>query len=205
MEGDDKKKAAILKLIQEESQSEPAPEPAGGGDVNVSGSNHIVASHGAHLTVIKTEKVITRTNPVTKPGIEHISEEQCFKIKGLVDEIIQLEKLVKRKPAGYAVVWPAVSRHCGVNAYRMIPYEKFGKAVKYLQSWIGRLRSADTARTIDPTQRTSRYAAIHARAKGQEDRLRAWMVKKYAVSSMTELSNDDLEALYRSVMRWKQL
>lgn len=201
-DGDNQKKAEILRLMQDETQPKP---PEGGGNVNVSGNNHIVASGSAQVTVIKTEKVVHRTRPVTNPGTEHITEEQAFRIKTLVDEVVRLEKLTSRKPAGYPAVWPALNRHCEATAYKLIRADRFEKAIKYLQEWTGRLRSASSAPKKDPDWRKNRFRAIHARAHGQEDRLNALLTKKYSTSSMSELADDDLDSLYRTVMRWKQI
>lgn len=200
-EDGNQKKAEILRLMQEGTQPEPAPA----GSVNVSGNNHIVASGSAQVTVIKTEKVVHRTRPVTNPGVEHITEEQAFRIKTLVDEVVRLEKLICRPPAGYAAVWPALNRHCGATSYKLIRADRFEKAIKYLQEWTGRLRSSGSAQKKDPEWRKSLFRAIHARSRGQEARLDTLLTQKYSTSSMGELTDDALDALYRTVMRWKQV
>ncbi|ATW43308.1 helix-turn-helix domain-containing protein [Glaesserella parasuis] len=154
---------------------------------------------------ITTEKYTTKTNAVVKPNEEHIREETARKLQDLVKEVVELEEKIKTTPKSFQAVWASLNKHCGVVSYRLIPVEKTDKAITYLRKWIGRLSSSKSApKKVGNEWRAKKYAYIKINTKGLEQWLREHLQSKYAVGSITELSNDQLEKVYRSVASKKR-
>ncbi len=80
----------------------------------------------------------------------------------------------------------------------MIPLEKFPKAKKYLLEWVGRLNSMPSAPVKDGDEwRKRKYAYIKVNTKNDPAALNAYISKNFGVTSLTELSNEELERVYR--------
>lgn len=160
------------------------------------------AQTGANVNVINMPKHITRTTVKTDPGEAHISDEQKVVLQGLVKEVVDAEGKLKQKPRSYQSVWSALNAHCKVSAYALIASGDFEKARKYLNEWMGRLHSMKSAPVKDgDAWRTRHYAYIKINSKSPEDAaaVSQYMVKNFKASSLTELSNDELDRLYRYV------
>ncbi len=157
---------------------------------------------GANVHLIQTTNHRTITKAETKPGVEHIDEAQKSALKALVDDVVDKERVLKKSPKTHAAVWAALNRHCGVTTYALIKKDDFEKARKYLHMWLGRLNSSPSASVKDgEAWRKSRYSFIKVNSKSEEDAaaLKAYMARKYKAESLTELSNDELEEVYRYV------
>lgn len=187
------------KVIDLFSKSKIADKPS----ISVIGNGNTVAGRDV---VIETKKVVHKTVANTSPGIDHITEEQAATLKRLVDEIVATEKKLKKRPKGYNAVWGALNASMKVGQYRLIPIEKYDSAEKYLRKWIGRLNSAVSAPKKDPNWRKKRYSHNHTVAKkyGFTDRMRAYMLDKFGVTSQRDLDNDELDQLYRRMAAWKR-
>ncbi len=88
--------------------------------------------------------------------------ETTAKLKELVKEVVQLEKVLKKRPKGFPQVWPMLNNHCKVPKYRLIKYADFEKAHKFLLKWRGGLRSGKSAPKKVKSWHTDRNKAIHA-------------------------------------------
>lgn len=179
----------------------PCDSPVTGHDqsVTVNGDGNIV---GNGNTVIKTEKYSPKVVVKPVPGAEHITESQVRRLHDLKDKVIKLELLAKKNPVTHQQVWIKVNKACGVGRMRMIPLDKFKTAEKCLLQWIGRLNDTKSVKKKDPgTVRNSRLAYIHAKMKSLdiEDQVREYLVKNFAVDSMKDLNQLELEKVYRYV------
>lgn len=151
---------------------------------------------------IKTEKHIIRTKAEVKPNETHISQEMARKIKDLVDEIVALEPKVRKNPRPYSGVWAALNKHCGVTTYKLIPLDHYTKAETYLRKWIGRLQSTKSApKKMGSDYRNKKYAYIKLNTEqlGIEGWLDELLRVKYGVTSLKDLTDEELQKVYDSV------
>ena len=172
--------------------------------VDQRGANKVVGyvASGGNVHFIDTEKHTTRTIAEVKPGETHISDKQASILLGLVTEIVEIEQKLKKRPASYRSVWGALNRFCGVPKYRLIQAADFDKARKYLDQWMGRLNSMSTAPIVHgDSWRKRKYAYIKVNTKNVDDdeAARNYMIRNFGVTSLTELSNDELERVYQYV------
>lgn len=161
-----------------------------------------IAQSGANVSVVNTQRHVTRTTVKTEPGVTHISEEQKVALQGLVKNVVDAEQKLKQKPRSYQSVWSALNAHCKVSQYALIASADFEKAQKYLNQWMGRLHSMASAPVKDgDTWRKRHYAYIKINSKSPEDALAVsqYMTKNFKATSLTELSNDQLDQVYRYV------
>lgn len=148
------------------------------------------------------EKHITRKVVKTDPTNEHIDEDQKSILRGLVDDVVTTEAKLKAKPRTYQGVFRSMNAHCGVTQYSLIKKEDFEKARTYLHQWLGRLNSMASAPVKDGDEwRKRRYAYIKVNSKTPETdaQVKAYMKKNFSAESLTELSNEELERVYRYV------
>lgn len=147
-----------------------------------------------------------RIKVVVQPGPEHITDAQKVRLRDLVNEVIELEAAIKRTPKRHAIVWSALTRKLKVTSYHLIPATAFARAEKYLMTWSARLRSTKRAPIKDPNWRNSRYRYIHAALKeiGQQDELPQLLASRYSGRSLKDLSELELEAVYRVVAEKKK-
>lgn len=166
------------------------------GSANVIG----VVENGATINQYNTERIVTRVTAEVKPGEEHISEAQAARLTKLVKDVVDLEEKLKQRPKSFRAVWSALNAHVGVTRYRLIPAESFDKAEKYLLKWIGRLNSMASAPTKNEADwRKSRYAYIKLNSKNDPKALTDYMQLNFGASSLTELSDGELEKVYRYI------
>lgn len=153
--------------------------------------------------IINTFKHTERVVAEVKPGEAHITDEQASTLQRLVDEIVNLENKLKKTPATHRSVWSTLNRFCRAPSYRLIKFDEFQKARQYLDKWIGRLNSMASAPVQDgDAWRKRRYAYIKVNTKIASDNdAMLQYIKKFGASSISELSNDELEQTYRYVAR----
>lgn len=202
-------------MTKQEVQGDFAGQLAGGDIVNeaprapvisigaIQGGQNIIGHKGdIHLQMAARPKV----RVVIQPGPDHISEAQKVRLRELVNEVVELETAVKRAPKRHAAVWSALTGKLKVTSYHLIPASAFERAEAYLQTWCARLRSAKSAPTKDPNWRNSRYRYIHAAAKeiGRIDDIPVLLAERYSGRSLKDLSDLELEAVYRVVAEWKK-
>lgn len=208
MNEDDRERAEKLHRIKAalREQSEPkarrsrqAPRQSQSqsmGDVAISGNYNVVGN------IINFTPKPARPRVVVQPDDGAITSAQAAKLQALVKDIVELETKVKRSPSSFQKVWGALNRKMGVAGYREIPSGRFELARKYLQEWIGRLHSAPSAPVKDGDNwRKRHYGYIKINSKSPEDAaaLDAYMARNFKATSLTELSNDELDRVYRYV------
>ena len=199
----------LRQLFQEipadEKPAVPAVSIAGGIHIgSISGGSQVLVGHQGdiHLQMPARPKI----KIVIQPGPEHISDPQKVRLRELVNEVVELETAIKRAPKRHATVWSALTGKLKVTSYHLIPATAFTQAEKYLMTWCGRLRSAKSAPAKDPDWRNSRYRYIYAAAKeiGRQDDLPTLLVDRYSGRSLKDLSDLELEAVYRVIAEWKK-
>lgn len=169
----------------------------------INGGQNIIGQTGdIHLQV----QARPRIKVVIQPGPEHVTEAQKVRLRDLVNEVVELETTIKRMPKRHATVWSALTGKLKVTSYHLIPAAAFNQAETYLQTWCGRLRSAKSAPKKDPDWRNSRYRYIHAALKeiGQQDELPQLLADRYSGRSLKDLSELELESVYRAVAERKK-
>lgn len=168
----------------------------GDGNVQVNGDNN---------KFITTQKHVEKPIVITKPGIEHITESQCAQLTAFVKEIVDLSKLLKKKPLSYQALWSALNKKMNVAQYRLIPHDKFNAALKYLKMRRALLNSMPSAIKKDPDGRNKLYGTIKPIIKklGMESRLDTLLMEKYSVTSIKDLSDADLKKVRTTVRSWQ--
>lgn len=171
--------------------------------INVKGDGNII---GNNNTYVRTEKLTHNVTAEVRPGEEHITEEQAAAIKRMVNQIVELEAVTKRNPKSHQAVYGALNNRFKVTRYRLHKREKWPEIESYLRQWIGRLSSTASAKRSAPDWRKSKYSyiKINVRQLGLEDKLNELLLSRYGVASIKDLSDDDLEVVYRTVAGWKQ-
>ncbi len=164
---------------------------------NVIGIGYINSNHGP---IQINPKNITKA--ITKPGDEHITLEQRSDLIKLVDKIVETEATLKKAPKSHRAVWASLNAHCRVNTYTLIAASDFEKARKFLHQWLGRLNSSASAPVKDGDNwRKRHYAYIKINTKDSADAeaVATYMARKFKAESLTDLSNDELDAVYKYV------
>lgn len=188
----------------EEANSPASPPRANKFKVVVehnSGNMTLSAEPGSTVNNIVTNHMKTVTIAKTSPGVEHIAETQAARLTELVAEIVRLEEITKKAPKGYRSIWSSLNSHCKVASYRLIPLEKYSIAEAYLLKWIGRLNSSAKAEKSDNSSwRNRKYAYIKVNTNSEFGA--RWLEAKlneFEVQSLTELSDESLDKVYRSL------
>ena len=166
------------------------------GDGNQVAGGHIINHYG---TVDLPAPVV-----VVQTGVGVISAAQKRQLLDLRDQVVEASA-VRKEPKTHASVMSGLKRYMKVNKYDEILDAHFSKALNWLRRQRGTMMSMKSAPKKIPNWRNDRIAAIHARCKEKD--LIAWrfnyMEQKFKAKSMKELSDQDLDALYRAVMSKK--
>ncbi|EKP0308469.1 MULTISPECIES: helix-turn-helix domain-containing protein [Aeromonas] len=197
----------VLTGVRSQNAAEAARATNPGIQVTQGSSANIVqfVQAGANVKfgdTINTQSHTTKITAEVKPGIEHITEEQASKLTALVKTIVELEEKHRKQPRSHRSVWAALNSHCSVTRYRLIPITSYEKAEKYLRQWIGRLTSQKNAPKVDNYEwRKRKYAYIKINCSPEW--LDSYIQKRFQVDSITEVSDSDLDKLYRAVAAQK--
>ena len=184
---------------QQTTTSNPSVQVSKNSSANVV---HLVQS-GANVKFGNTNNITTQNHTTkviaeVKPGIEHITEEQAKKLTDLVHAIVELEGKHRKSPRTHRSVWGALNSHLSVTRYRLIPKDSFEKAENYLRQWIGRLSSQRNAPKTDNYEwRKRKYAYIKINSKPEW--LDAYLRQRFKAESITLISDEDLNKLYKAV------
>lgn len=191
----------VRTLNQREIDKSAHPSIAINDSTNVIG----IVQNGATVNQIKTERHTSTVKVTPKPGDEHISQQQAAILMALVNEIVELEAKLKKQPKTYRAVWSALTAYMGVTRYLLIATNDFNKAEKYCRQWIGRLNSMASAPVKDGDEwRKRKYAYIKINSKNDNDVIDSYIKRNFDANSLTELSNDELDRVYRYVASRKK-
>jgi len=142
-----------------------------------------------------------------EPG--DLTEKQAAKIKQLVDEIVDLERITKRNAKTHAAVYSSLKKRFKVAYYRKIGEKNFDKVIAYLQGWKGRLKMTKSFVHKAPDEyRKKRYADIFTIAKKElgwtKGDVDNYIYEIYQVTSIRDLDVKLLENLYQRMNAMKQ-
>jgi len=140
-----------------------------------------------------------------QPG--DLTDAQAEKIQEFVNEIVSMERTVKRNPKTHAAVWGALRRKFKVPYYRRIGEENFETAMTYLKQWRGRL-TKPLSRKDPETYRNLRIKAINTIARKElewrDGNIRGYLWDVYKTTSMRALTDAQLENLYQRMQTLKR-
>lgn len=183
-----------------------------GVSILVSGGEGVKINNG-HQTINKTVNHTTnhyhapesvKPTVVVQTGVGVISAEQKRQLLDLRDKVVEAS-VVRKTPKTPASVMYALNKYMKVNKYDEIQAVDFDRAKAWLIKQAAITKSMASASKKMPNWRNTRISAIHSRCKEcdfGEWRL-AYMKEKFNKTSMVALSDEDLETLYRAVMRKK--
>ena len=159
------------------------------------GGSHQVAGRDLHISVDKLSppKVIVKTGD----GVLNAAEKAT--LRQLVAEVVEAS-LVKQRPRTHASVWNALNRRMHVNSYSEIKSTEFATAVSLLRRDLAVYMARASAKKKVPGWRVKRIRAIQSRCRERqwEDWRRRYMREKFGRESLVELSDDEVETLYRA-------
>ncbi|QNT25332.1 hypothetical protein [Ralstonia solanacearum] len=181
-----------------ETAGEVAPANAAPA-VNVSGGTVFVGNGNVH-NVYNVRPRIT----VVQTGNGVLDGHQKRRLLDLRDQIAAASRYVDAQAVTPGGVMRRLNQHMRVNSYAEIPADEFGQAETYLVRWRARLEGMPGA-TRSPGWRDRRIRAIHTRCRelNAEGRRFAYMRKRFGKTSLMDLSNEEVDQVYRAVMDWK--
>lgn len=164
------------------------------------GDNNIMVS-GNENTILQSPIINISPRIIKKIEVEKpdhsITEEQAYEIKRLVNAIVE------NTGEAYSSVWNKFKRKFKIASYRALPAEKYEEAINYLNQWAG-ATTKKLKQTNVNLYRKKRYTDIYARIKNKgitKEQLHDFLKKSYEVESLTELSIEQLDAVYLQIMK----
>ena len=150
---------------------------------------------------------------IVQPTSEHVSEQEAYIIKKLIDEIVEVEFTTSKglipKSKLFRKRWNKLTARYEITSYKLIPKEKFVDAETWLRQQKAMLRPK--LRRTDKTEwKNQQYTAIYTKAKSlnltKEDVYQLAFQKlslpKY-ITSLKELKDNELKKFYEYIMRIK--
>jgi len=163
---------------------------------------------------IKTEK-IKKENKISPNPKFHITGEQAQQIKECINKIVELNgkagKFKGKQDKGkfYAKTWNLFKNKFGVTSYHLLPKDKFIEAKTLLKQQEA-IQKPKLRRTNNKEWRIKNYSAIFSRLgqlgfnKDKAHEIANEKLKlKHPINSLTELGEQNLEKLYKIIMRMK--
>ncbi|MCG3147733.1 MAG: hypothetical protein PCFJNLEI_01174 [Verrucomicrobiae bacterium] len=167
---------------------------------HVTGDGNVVAGRDVNIN----RRVVQKN--VVQPGPEHVTESQKVKIKELVNELSEIGVRAGRAPS-FGKWWGKFYKQFKVTSYHLLPAADYDAAI----SWLYEQRARETPklrRTDNQAWRNHRYRGIWARVRelgisdAQLYALAAERLElKKTITSLTELGEQNLDRLYRVVMK----
>lgn len=206
MDDSSEKKLSFIRKKLLENSTSPATPHAAPASVAVHGNGNIVGNGNVVVLVqppfppAKAKKTV-----VVQTGVGVLDAAQKAQINSLVDEWVKLRGSIRSRAAEIRSLRAAFNKAMKVNSYAEIKQEDFGRAVSWLKRQIAILDGMSSAPAKDPQWRTKRYRGINARAKefgDGEARYRQYAATHFGTSSLRDLTDDQLDAVYRYVFGW---
>jgi hypothetical protein len=156
--------------------------------------------------MIHTEKIVQKN--VTLPGPQHITEEQAYEVKLLIDELSQIDVDAGREDS-HRMWFSWLYRKFKVTSYKTIPSEKFEAVI----SWLRQQKAINRKKLRRPANalwRDQLYGAIYGRWRQlgfQKDEIYEFAFQRLEldkpIGSLKELGEQNLKRLYDIVIRIK--
>ncbi|WP_423197415.1 DNA-binding protein [Cupriavidus sp. H19C3] len=198
MEEAQKRLQAELDKVLGPRRAQTSMQGSGGGTVlNFNGGTVFFGNGNQINNVFRLQPKIT----VVQNCGGTLDASQKRRLLDLRDQIVGVSRVLEGHQVMPATVMRRLNSHMHVNSYAEIAADLFERAESYLVRWRSRLEGMPGA-TKSPGWRDRRVQAIHARCKELGcDRWRLnYMRKVFGKVSMIDLSNEQIDKLYRAVM-----
>lgn len=184
----DEKIEAIRKSLSAGSKPKASRKPSRPA-INIQGDQNIIGDGN----VIHLHRAAGPAKRPVKTGDGVIDAAQKSQLKSLVDDIVSLSR------ATHAATWSRFNRTMRVNSYHEIVPAQFEAAKARLLQW----RASSRKTSANPSARKDNIGAIQARWKqeGSEAASRAYMMARFGLSSLTELSDEQCREVYNFVFK----
>ncbi|HBS7138336.1 TPA: hypothetical protein ACGQTK_002964 [Klebsiella quasipneumoniae] len=190
----------IAKIITDDTGNDP-PENNDKSTIYINGSGNVVGqgnfvNHG----VVNINKTARRTVNV-KTGDGVVNATQKHQIKSLLYEWVDTHNSIKKAQISYGLAWSKLNSFLKVNSYHEIASGDFDKAIKYIRQKLGELRNMASAPKKVSNWRAQTIKSIQARCseRGWQEWRKTYMSKTFMKSSMTELTDEELQKLYQTI------
>ena len=190
----------IAKIITDDTGDDP-PENNDKSTIYINGSGNVVGqgnfvNHG----VVNINKTARRTVNV-KTGDGVVNAMQKHQIKSLLYEWVDTHNSIKKAQISYGLAWSKLNSFLKVNSYHEIASGDFDKAIKYIRQKLGELRNMASAPKKVSNWRAQTIKSIQARCseRGWQEWRKTYMSKTFMKSSMTELTDEELQKLYQTI------
>ncbi|EPI4979060.1 hypothetical protein ACS6VG_000924 [Raoultella planticola] len=190
----------IAKIITDDTGNDP-PENNDKSTIYINGSGNVVGqgnfvNHG----VVNINKTARRTVNV-KTGDGVVNAMQKHQIKSLLYEWVDTHNSIKKAQISYGLAWSKLNSFLKVNSYHEIASGDFDKAIKYIRQKLGELRNMASAPKKVSNWRAQTIKSIQARCseRGWQEWRKTYMSKTFMKSSMTELTDEELQKLYQTI------
>lgn len=198
-------KAKIVQLMKSavEAPTTPKRPRKPSQSVKITGDhNHNIVGNGNVVAI--SPRMVHRTTVRTGEGV--LDAQQKAELQVLVREWIDVRNAVRKSTFSFAAAWSALNKAFRVNSYHEIPSTSFEAAKAWLKRQTGIVVSMPSAKKL-PNRRKKRVDAIKAACinqLGDERAYLAFIQAKFGADSLTELDDDQIEKVYRHVMRRKR-
>ncbi|MBI5658075.1 MAG: hypothetical protein HZC43_00660 [Nitrosomonadales bacterium] len=202
---DDDKKKKVVELFKKNAKPKSKPrKPAApvGNVIHVNGDGAVVGQiAGGDIHNHHNEKP-PRPRVVVAPGPDVISEAQKVALLNLRGEWIAVHDSVKQKKLSIAAAQGRINKQAGVTSYHLIKAAVYDSLVKWIKQQIALVHAMPSAPVKSTVWRSSRIKGIQSRCNelGIQDKRKAYMLKTFGKDSLTLLSDDDVEKVYRWAM-----
>jgi hypothetical protein len=200
----DQKRSNVVKLFRDamtDATPKGPPKPRKAPRIDVSGSHNLVAGGDIHIVTATPARGATKVVRTDQPGT--LSPAQRSDLQKLVQDWVALHAVVRRgAPLTHQAAWASLNRSRRVASYHEIPAEDFPKAVAWVQRQMAILNATPTAMKRAPTWRAARITAIQTRTKqlDLDGWRRQYMREHFGAASLTEMTDAQIEQLYRALM-----
>lgn len=167
--------------------------------INISGMGNVIGSN--NIVHIQPPQQVKK-KVIVKTGDGVINATQKAKLQGLIRDLKDTHSQVKKSELSWGAAWSKVIIPLKVSSYHEIPGERFEDAAKILQIEIAKLKNMNSAPKKVKNWRASQIKAIQARCneRGLQDWRKEYMVTHFGQSTMTKLTDKEIQILYRAVM-----
>ncbi|HHF6578250.1 TPA: ORF6C domain-containing protein [Haemophilus influenzae] len=197
-------KGELIQLFKDSTRPKESKKTTQSKRNAVSGDNNIIVMDSKSVNLTINTKTPKTTVKVLK-GNAHINDQITYKIKELVDNLVEKEVTGgMTTQAAYAKWYGALKKRYKVTSYTLIPAHLAEEAITWLMSQAAIKRSKIRRNNV-PMYRNELYSAIYARAgnlglsKGELYNIVLTKFNK-RVTSLTQLSEINLKKLYQYIM-----
>lgn len=150
---------------------------------------------------------VLRPRVIVKTGDGVVDAKQKAELKRLVGEWVDARSRVRKSQSTYAGAWSAFNANFAINSYAELPMERFDEACAWLRRQLAIINGMKSAPKVLPDWRPKAISAIKARCKnqlGDADAYKPYIQTRFGKSSLTELTDDELQKTKVYVMGKKK-